>query len=462
MIERPHSSHSLHPTWLYLCAALLWLSFGCGQPSSKFPNVLLISLDTTRADRLGCYGYHRDTSPNLDALAGESVLYTRAVSTSSWTLPAHASLFTGKFVTSHGSRYDPKGSLVLTSVIDGPSHWDTYRARRLGDEHVTLARVLRDQGYATAAVVGGPWLKKAFGLDRGFDTYDDDGISTVSGRLAQDVTDSALSWIEGHVEATSEEKSPFFLFLNYYDPHSPYRAPPGFAERYLTDEMRRDPDVTNDELNALYDAEIHYMDHQIGRLLSGLRELDLYDPTWIIVTADHGELLGEHGLKGHGKLLTQVELHVPLFLKYPAGEEQPRRDDGWIQPTDIMPLILHRLGIEVPPEVQGAATAESRPPVVSEVYPLPTWSRRGEWRTLIEGNYKFTWNSKRNHMLFRLDEDPDEMNNLVAVLPSRSRKMHRELLDFIARLPLPAPPSEEETEIDPETREALKSLGYVK
>jgi arylsulfatase A-like enzyme len=452
-----------HPVWLWLCTALLSLSVGCGDPPGERPNVLLISLDTTRVDRLGCYGYGRDTSPNLDALADESVLYTQAISTSSWTLPAHASLFTGKFVTSHGSRYDPTGSLVLTSAIAGPRDWDRYRVRRLGDEHATLAEVLHEHGYATAAVVGGPWMKDVFGLARGFDIYDDDGISSLAGRRAQEVTDRALRWVENRGDAGTGDNDPFFLFLNYYDPHSPYRPPGRFARRYLTPALRRKSGSAIEKINALYDAEIHYMDHHIGRLLSRLRELDLYRSTWIIVTADHGEQIGEHGEVGHGKMLPQVEIHVPLIIKYPFGEVAPRRADGWIQLTDLMPMILGRLGLPVPSGVQGAAGVEERPPVVAEVYPVPPLSsnHHGDWRSLIDGNYKFAWNSDGNHMLFRLDEDPDEANNLAQKLPARAEAMQRTLLDFIASLPLPMPPSEDEVEVDAETRESLRNLGYL-
>ena len=161
-------------------AAGLWVAGGCATPSrSSLPNILLITLDTTRYDRLSCHGYSLPTSPNLDALAAESVLYTRAYSTSSWTLPAHASLFTGKFVTSHGARKDPTGPLRLSSGIQGNKDWDNVRARGLSVEETTFAQILKRTGYDTGAVVAGPWMKKVFGLDRGFDQYDDDGIKKI-------------------------------------------------------------------------------------------------------------------------------------------------------------------------------------------------------------------------------------------------------------------------------------------
>ncbi len=165
-----------------------WIS-GCAQrQKGKRPNVILVTLDTTRADRLGCYGYYRQTSPNLDKLADDSLVYTRAIAPSSWTLPSHASLFTGKFTSSHGAQKDPHGPLHLSEAIKGPESFKVARARGLSHNELTLAQILREAGYTTGAVVGGPWMKRVFGLDKGFSFYDDSQISTVGGRLARDVT----------------------------------------------------------------------------------------------------------------------------------------------------------------------------------------------------------------------------------------------------------------------------------
>ena len=141
------------------------------SPRHERPNILLITLDTTRADRLSCYGYERDTSLWLDTLAKESVMYTKAIAPSSWTLPSHASLFTGKFTSSHGARYDPNGPLMLTDAIKGPSTWNQYRARSISTNERTLAEILKGVGYTTGAVVGSPWLKRIFGISKGFDYH---------------------------------------------------------------------------------------------------------------------------------------------------------------------------------------------------------------------------------------------------------------------------------------------------
>jgi len=429
---------------------------GCGKRQhAKKPNIILITLDTTRADRLGCYGYRRQTSPNIDKLAEESVLYTRAIAPSSWTLPSHASLFTGKFTSSHGARYDPEGPLLLTDAISGPESWDAYRARGLAQNEVTLAEVLKETGYTTAAVVGGPWMKRIFGLNKGFDYYNDSQISTVNGRLASQVTTSALNWLERRREKK------FFLFLNYFDPHGPYSPPEGFALRFLpkgTNFTGREP--TLEETNALYDAEILYMDHYIGRFLQKLKVENLYNDTLIIVTSDHGELFGEHGKFGHGHYLYQEELHVPLFIKYPAGEVSPKRTDLRAQLTDILPMIYERVGITIPGNIQGTSPSQIKHPIIAETYPLPLISKDGSWQSIFEGDFKFIWNSKNQHMLFNLKDDPEENVNIIVQDSKRTERMWAQMEQYLAKLPKPglAVPAGEP---DDQTKEALKSLGYV-
>ncbi len=228
------------------------------------PPLVLISLDTTRADRLGCYGAARATSPNLDRLAKDALVYTRAVSTSSWTLPAHASLFTGKLTSAHGAHYDPEGPLDLRGAIDGPEEWRHYRVRPLAESERTLAEILRDAGYRTAGVVAGPWLKQAFGLAQGFEAWDEAEIATANGRLAGSVTDAALLALD-----TAGER-PLFLFLHYFDPHGPYQAPEPYGHAFLAPGAPLAESPQGEELVARYDAEILYMDRELGRFLDGL------------------------------------------------------------------------------------------------------------------------------------------------------------------------------------------------
>lgn len=415
----------------------------------------MITLDTTRPDRLGCYGYSRPTSPNLDALARESVLYTQAFSTSSWTLPSHASLFTGKFTSSHGARYDEEGPLRITDGIKGPKGYKQCRVRGLALNELTLPLILQREGYATGAVVGGPWMKKVFGLNRGFDHYDDDDITRLSGRIASEVTAGAEAWIKN----VGEKK--FFLFLNYFDPHGPYKAPEGFDRTFLpkeTDLSGRKPTV--EESSALYDGEIRYMDHYIGRFLKQLKALGLYEKTWIIVTSDHGELIGEHGKFGHGSYLYQEELHIPLFLKYPEGEVPPGRVSARIQLADLLPMICKRLGVARPKGIQGNVPPQLDHPIVAETYPLEVMSEEGHWRAIFEGSFKFIWNSRGRHLLFNLAEDPKEMDNLYDKEKKRAERMGEELKRYLEELPEPGPPAPAE-ELDEQTKEALKKLGYL-
>ena len=442
---------------------------GCGSERADHPNILLITLDTTRADHLGCYGYPRATSPNLDRLAEDSIVYTNAIAVSSWTMPTHASLFTGKLPSAHGAEYDQEGPLQLSEGIAGP--WGHYRARPIAENETTLAQILSDAGYDTGGVAGGPWLKTPFRLQRGFEFYDDENITSVNGRPADDVTRVAQEFIE-----RSDE--PFFLFLNYYDPHSPYVDPttdPGFRPEFVRQVTPPGVDPNRLEANEqqilLYDHEIAFTDHQLGKLLDHLKAEGLYERTWIIVTADHGELqndplFGESGLWGHGNSLSQAEIHIPLIVKEP-GAGRKGRDSSLVQQTDILPTILARLGIAPPASIQGGVLGESHP-IVAEAHTLPfmgnpqrtDWRHQGDWRVLIDGRYKFGWSSLGNHFLIDLAEDPDERKNLVASDPDRANAMQERLARYVASLPEPGAVGAVE-QPDADTMEALEELGYT-
>ncbi len=396
--------------------------------------MLLITLDTTRRDRLGCYGYSRKTSPNLDALAERSQVFDRAVAASSWTLPSHASLFTGKFSSSHGADYDPDGPLRLTQAIPGPEEWAGYRASGLPPGETTLALRLREQGYETAAVVGGPWMKRVFGLDRGFETYDDEGIGDVNGRLASEVTTAALELLGRGGDR------PLFLFLNYFDPHGPYEAPSPFGGSLGAEPGDR------------YDEEILYMDHHLGRLLDGIEDRGIFDDSLIVVTADHGELLGEHGKMGHGATLFEEEIHVPFVVKHPGHEGPSGRSVEPVHHVDVLPLVL---------ELTGLSTSARAPrPLLAEANPLTFMSSEGSWRALYLGRRKLLWNSLGNHRLYDLETDPREENDLSGADPALLAETLGLLQKVLASLPPPGaagPPAI----LDEETLKALRGLGYV-
>jgi arylsulfatase A-like enzyme len=201
------------------------------------------------------------------------------------------------------------------------------------------------------------------------------------------------------------------------------------------------------------------MDHHIGLLLNHLEEVGLYEPTWIIVTADHGELLNEHGTKGHGEHLYQQEIAVPLFIKYPAGAIEPHRSDRAIQQTDILPMLLDHLGIPRPEGVTGGIPRQIDHPTFAEVYPLEGVGE-GAWLAIFAGRYKLLWNSLGQHQLFDLEADPDELHNLARAEPERVKEMELAISEFLDRQPRPAEQKDREL-VDEETRRALQSLGYL-
>lgn len=416
------------------------------------PNVLLVTLDTTRADRLGLHGYARPTSPVLDQLASESIVYDRAYSTSSWTLPAHASLFTGLVPPTHGARKDEKGELILTAEVAAPESWGIYRARAPREDVPTLAGVLGAAGWSTAAIVGGPWMKRAFGLGRDFAHYDDDDVDA-DGRRGSAITERARAWVR-------QAPRPFFLFLNYFDPHTPYEAPKAYLQRVLGGESfprGLSPDAAQ---SLQYDAEIRYTDDQLGLLFGELRQLGVWDETWIIVTSDHGELLGEHGRVGHGLTLDEALVRIPLIVKPPRGAGRPGRVAEPVLLTDVMPMLLDALGLPIPPGVQGGVPGRTERPVFAEVNPLPAESEDGDQRAWIEGDWKLLWSHRDGARLFDVARDPGETRDLGPEEPERLAAMRERLERYVESLPRPTAQGPERV-IDPETAEALRSLGYV-
>jgi arylsulfatase len=445
----------------------------CGSepgPGPGRPSILLVTFDTTRVDHVSCYGYGKETTPNLDALAADGMRYENAYAVTSWTLPSHASIFTGKFPSAHGARYDPDGALnlVMEGGIRGRESWDQFRVHPLAPDQATLAGILADHGYATGAVVGGPWLKEVFGLGRGFLSYDDRNFETgqdgtqVNGRPAEDVTDAAIAFVEEHADR------PFLLFVNYYDPHEPYVIRARFLRRFW-DGPPPGEEQAGDWNLALYDSEILYTDHHFGRLLQFLRDAGLYENLWILVAADHGELLGENGLRGHGDSLSEPEIRIPLIVKEP-GTGRPRgTSSALVQQVDLLPTLLARLEIGPPPDIQGTALdpggTSSGHPIVAEVHPLPfrgrgkPWRQQGEWRCLVDGRYKFLWGSRGRHLLFDLQVDPGETENLLERRPEVARSMQGAIETYFAGLP--APGRAEEGFVDEETLQQLRAVGYL-
>jgi len=412
------------------------------SPAGPPLNVLLITLDTTRRDRFSCYGYDKQTTPNLDRLAADGLIFDRAVTPVPITLPAHASILTGMYPFQHGIRNN--GTYVLA------------------DRFQTMAELLRGRGYATGAVVAGFPLDERFGLAQGFDQFDDEfPIHTVSEaedtaqRPGSDVTRLGIRWLDEHLPAGADGR-PFFLWLHYYDPHTPYAPPEPFASAFPGDP---------------YTGEIASMDAAIGAVLDALRERGAYDRTLILVVGDHGESLGEHGEQTHSIFIYQATQRVPLILRLPPAA--PFEDAAWrgrripnlVCLVDCLPTVLQALGWareEVPPTSGRSllAVAQGEDPGHRWVYhetlvPMLAyaWS---DLRGIETDGWKYIRAPRPE--LYDLRKDPDELVNLAEKEPERRDAFERDLA-AIARLDPGARTGE--VTLDQETIEKLRSLGYL-
>jgi len=426
------------------------------------PNIILITMDTTRRDHLSCYGYQRKTSKNLDNLAKEGVVFKSAISNSSWTYPSHASLMTGMYTISHGAYYDLKGSM---GIMD-------HAVNRFSDSNKTLAEILRHNGYKTIGIIGGIWLKRQFGLNKGFEIYEDD-VYDLEGLKAEQIHQLVHKYIN------RSTPSPFFLFVNYFDPHTPYSAPEpfdsmfssqslneiGFSEKDIN-KFRKKPDQKDLEIVlGKYDGEIAYMDFYMGKLFDLLKTLGMYDNSWIIVVADHGESFGEHSYMGHGGALYENLIHVPLIMKYPKGWRSDDNIEDRLQLMDIMPTILDRLKIPIPRTCQGQPIGNVSHKIIAELHrnrgDILSFGKRfdRDLRTIYEGPYKFIGSSDGKNELYDIVADPQENHNIVDDSLSLTGKFTKQLDEWYGEVPRAEKSSVEK--MDKRTVEQLKALGYL-
>ncbi len=427
-------------------------------PPAGTPDVILVSLDTTRADHLSLYGYERETSPELKKFAEDALTFTQARTTAGWTLPGHASMLTGQYPSRHGAHL--AGGWLPGQSIDGRRNV----AFPLSPDKVTLAELLRDRGYNTGAFVANfSYLYRDFGLAQGFQTYDDapglllrakpnavrfaqrfdPGFCLKPFRTAQDINTATLQFLE-----RVPKGRPSFVFMNYMEPHQPWLAPAPF-DRWLwalpqapslvtkdlyTHEVK---DFTPQELEfiiANYDGQVAAMDAAFAELIAALKAAGRYENALIIVTADHGELLGEHGQVGHmGRMLYEGLLHVPMIVKFPGADRPRGRVDNPVQVVDVLPTALDAAGVPVPADVQGQHIQRvTRPSLAEEdINPFlvsdygPTYDRAV--RVLFDGSEKLISTSRGEKMLYDLAQDPHEQNDLAKARPERVEDLARRL-----------------------------------
>jgi arylsulfatase A-like enzyme/Tfp pilus assembly protein PilF len=397
-------------------------------------NVLLITLDTTRADRIHTYGFEAAATPNLDRLAAEGVTFDRAVAPAPLTLPAHSTMFTGKSPPAHGVR--DNGGFFLREA------------------ELTLAEHLKAHGYRTGGFVGAYVLDSKWGLAQGFDDYVDDfdltrerslSLSSID-RPANEVTDRALGWLDGAAG------SKFFAWVHYYDAHSPYDPPEPFTSRFA---------------NRPYVGEVAFVDSEIGRLLAWLDQRGAADRTVVIALGDHGESLGEHGEGTHAFFIYESVLHVPFIVRAPYESMAGRRVGDVVRAVDLLPTIADLVGLPAPDGIEGRSLTPLMTGAVRELgldayaeamYPRFHfgWS---DLRALRSGRFKYI--AAPRPELYDLETDPRELRNLYEPRRALADRMAVRL-EAIERAF--APPEERSTvvvEVDPDARDRLAALGYV-
>ena len=419
-------------------------------PRPPAPAVVFVSIDTLRPDHLGCYGYSRPTSPEIDRFRKEAVLFEQAVAHAPSTLSSHASMFTSLLPPHHGA------SVLNRSAI--------------APDVTLLAEVLRDAGFATASFNGGGQLHPAWGLDRGFDVYESFAESE-GGRLGEDTFRERLSAAKDWIESVKDE--PFFLFLHTYEVHHPYTPEPerlalmetGYEGKLPGRISIRVLEKINAGIKALrpgdlehivaaYDAEISSADAGFAELLTLLRELGRFDSSLIVLTSDHGEAFGERGRIGwHGDSLYDEQLRIPLVVRLPGGRLADTTAKGQLRGVDLAPTLLSLLGLAVPEEFSGAAID-----IAERAAHDPGWALAGvdgSPNELAVRTPRWKWYRGR---LYDLAADPGELTNVAPLHPEVERDLAGRLADLMRSR---EPAGETPIEVDEDLHERLKALGYV-
>lgn len=433
--------------------------YGCGRPPAPPRNLIVVSIDTLRADHLGCYGYDRATSPSIDAVAAEGVVFEDASATSPWTKPSHASLLTGLYPRRNGAT-------SMESVLSADA--------------VHLASWLGNHDFQTAAVVNSQWLT-SHGLERGFADFE--VVDYVQGRReGSPVTDAAIRWLKGR-----DPDRRFFLLVHYMDVHSDYASLPEYERlfvepydgpftgatqqlyRVAEGRMRADPrDVRH--LQNLYDAGVRQVDDRLGELFSYLREQGLLDDSLLVITADHGEEFLEHGGVIHGLTQFQEVIRIPLVFHGPGIPAGARVAEP-ASLVDLVPTCLALLNVPVPDDLDGVSLQGSWRDPAAEIGdrllyfeaditfppPGPGPAPPGPHRAVRNARFKLHYRTDtRQSLLFDLENDPGEQHDASARYPELAASLKEQLLTWLEG------GTEASTRtLTEEQLERLRSLGYV-
>lgn len=458
------------------CAAAAVTACGNESESSGRLNVLLVVLDTARADKLGSYGHEGGLTPRLDELAGQGARFEHVTAHAPWTLPSTASLLTSLHPQEHGAG----GSLDLTPLSEGKP--PKIRFSALPSAVETVAETFRDAGWRTGAVVNVDFLDEGFGLTQGIDDVDARWYeSNAEVRSATETTDQALRWMGQRAQLDE----PFFLLAHYFDAHAVY-APPAEYRRAFAAPQDRDSEsfvfgtrahmlmLRSDRLELepailaraerLYEAELAYIDAEVGRLLDGLDALGLADDTVVLLTADHGEEFLDHGGFEHGHTLYDELVRVPLLVRLPGLVRAGTVVDAAAGLIDVAPTLCELAGIEAPrafaghslvPALRGEAVP-SRPQLAHGNFwgePLTSWTS-GRWKLIVIPD-----GAGERLELYDLDADPLERTDLSATDPERASALRAELTAVTTHLAARA--AGEDVELDEAMRARLRALGYL-
>ena len=452
----------MHGRVLASVAIALSLVGGCSAPPPTATNVLIVVLDTVRADHLGLYGHERATSPNLDLWSGTGAVFERALTTSPWTLPSVGSLYTGRIPSRH------RAGFIAAQVRDEKGFL------RLRPGLRTQAEIVRGHGFDTAAWVNNPYLHPRFGTARGFAVYDHADVDNVNIRRADETVDLALEWLDERTDR------PFLMLTHFFDPHMNYDPPESVRGRFTSGYdgplglpvssltgIRDDAAALSEAdlafLEAAYDEELAFVDEQLGRLLDGLSAGGHADSTLLVVLADHGEEFFDHGGFEHGHSMYRELLRVPLVVVGPGV--QATRVAEPVSITDVLPTLLEALGLPAEHGLDGRSLWG----VLSRGEAAPKRDFVGEAtlygsekKTLLRWPHKLILDGVTHEgELFRIDDDPGEQRNLM-IQQRALVELLSSALDRTIRAALAEESGADETaEIPDKTRERLRSLGYV-